>query len=124
MVENSKEVKVVLYWANWCKFCIQFKPIWEELKEKIKLNKKLSELVKFEDYEETENKEFMTDLGINGFPTIHINGSPYNGDRTVDKLYNSIEEEFTQKGGEIQDNYFFKYLKYKTKYYQLKNNIK
>lgn len=126
MVEKTSEnneIKVILYWAEWCHFCTEFKPIWEQLIKEVEKNEKLSKFVKFEDYEETANKEFIEEKGIRGFPTIHINEEPYNGQRTVLNIIKAIEDKINKKqtGGEInQDNYFYKYLKYKIKYYNLK----
>jgi thiol-disulfide isomerase/thioredoxin len=130
MVEkNSKNVVVILYWANWCHFCTEFKPIWEELKDEIK-NSDFGKLVTFEDYEETKKQRLMQEKGINGFPTIHINDEPYTGQRTLLNLMNAIKEKLnikTQSGGEPgdyeEDSFFYKYLKYKTKYYNLLNKM-
>ncbi len=125
-LNSEKKITVILYWAEWCHFCTEFKPIWEELKEEISKNKDLENLVQFEDYEETKNEKLMKERNINGFPTIHINNEPYKGQRTLLNLVKAIEEiaSSVQKGGDLnQDNYFYKYLKYKIKYYNLKNSF-
>ena len=109
--------KVILYWAEWCGHCIRFKPEWEKIK------KELTKLgVTVEDYEHSRDSQVINDENINGFPTIKIKkGSStkeYTGERTLEGIKKELK---LQSGGKV--DYYAKYMKYKSKYLELKNKL-
>ena len=70
---------VALYKAEWCGHCKNFSPVWEKLK-------KANKHIKFETYDSNQHAEVIKARNIQGFPSIHINGYQYNGDRDFDSL--------------------------------------
>lgn len=117
---------ITLYHASWCPHCVNFMPIWNELKPQLA---KIG--VKYAEYESDANAVEVDKANIRSFPTIKINKGnkvyDYAGPRTVD----AIMAEFSgQRGGKLNkvygndDEYYkIKYLKYKAKYFKLKDTL-
>lgn len=107
---------VTLYHAEWCGFCQQFKPVWNQLTKR--LNKKG---VLYADYEHGRDRAEVEQAGIRGFPTIKINNGnetyEYKGPRTVEGILSELGQAGGRRNGEI---YKAKYMKYKQKYITLK----
>lgn len=139
------EIKIILYYADWCGHCKAFKPEWEKLKKKLQNTN-----IKVEEYEESVDGDKMNEDEIQGFPTIRIikdkKTSDYNGKRDSESIYhfltkggstNKISEkegQFNQCGGyqggfskriskEDDQKFKVKYLKYKAKYLKLKSKL-
>jgi len=133
--------RVKLFYANWCGHCINFKPHWEKFKEFVQkdnlkdhMNNDL--VFKIEDYAEGSNDMEFEKEKIMGYPTIIIykndaEREQYNGKPTFDGLLEhfDVQKNDFQKGGytnnDTNNNYYDKYIKYKSKYLELKksNNI-
>jgi protein disulfide-isomerase len=86
-------VHLTLYHADWCGHCQKFKPIWFEVKEKFKNNKKF----KFDEVEETQMNGKLPKINnkeIRGFPTIKVvNGNTeaeYGGNRDLETFISFI----------------------------------
>lgn len=110
---------ITLYYAEWCGHCQRFKPEWERLK---KTAKDKYPSITVEDYEQGKNPEVMRKAGINGYPTIKVNGKEYNGKRNAEEILKTALSE--QKGGSRNDEYYKKkYIKYKAKYFELLSNL-
>ena len=134
--------KLVLYYANWCGACVNYKPEWNALKQILNKNG-----VKTKEYEETQNKQIMEKELINSYPTLKIHyGS---GDTKVlqSRDINYVLSEFNitpnQMGGggcgcrtskkskskkskskkSEDENYKKKYQEYKKKYINLKKEL-
>ena len=114
---------ITLYHAEWCGHCRKFKPVWDQLKEKLK-----GSGIKVAEYEDGQNKQQVENAGITGFPTIRItkNGqtTDYQGPRDLDSILKALgyddKKSINQSGGgEDSDYYLMKYMKYKSKYLQL-----
>lgn len=132
----SSVKEVILYHANWCGHCKKFLPIWEELKQNFKN-------IKFTDFEESKDEKIMEEENITGYPTIKIDGKVYEGSRDYDSLAAIMEGKTPQKnmsgpnqcGGACsisyrkknikdEDEYYkIKYLKYKAKYMQKRDEL-
>lgn len=140
---SSNDVKVILYYAEWCGHCQRFKPEWAKLKDELE-----KKGMKWAEYESEKDGQKMEEENIEGFPTIIIlmNGkkNEYNGQRTSSDIMNFIngnndqsqDNKFKQCGGKRQKktprkgivmnsvdpdiNYKIKYLKYKGKYMKKK----
>jgi len=140
--------KVVLYYADWCGHCKQYKSIWNAL------TKKLNGMgIKTNEYEYDNNKDVMLKEEINSFPTLkYFNNDKVQiiKDRSPDSIINLVTNDNKQMTGGGSDNknckgcrnnsyncpihggsnsnkieinlkYKTKYLKYKTKYLNLVN---
>jgi thiol-disulfide isomerase/thioredoxin len=141
-MSSNEYNKIVLFRANWCGHCEHFLPEWDKLKKKLS-----GSSIKYEEYEDSANKEVMQKNKIEGFPTIRIytandkEGTDYNGPRIANDIYKFLTEksvknknptEFAQCGGKRKipqykpdyndndDEYKLKYFKYKAKYMKLK----
>lgn len=53
---NSNPVKVELFWASWCGHCINLKPEWEKLENKVRNNKELSSKISILNYTDENYK--------------------------------------------------------------------
>jgi len=115
--------KITLYSAEWCGHCKRFKPVWDELKIKIKkYNNQNNSKIKCE-YVDSSDKRSIQE-GIQGFPTIQFATNEnkkifYDGDRTIDDIFLKISEINRSKkleGGGKRENYEKLYYKYKKKY--------
>ena len=63
--------KIVLFYADWCGHCKEFKPVWDETAKEV--NKKDNKMIKVNCGEGTkEDKEIMKKYDIDGYPTIII----------------------------------------------------
>lgn len=57
---------IVLYYADWCGYCQRFKPVWEELKKKLKSNKPMCHIGEVE----SANMHYLPDVEVSSYPTI------------------------------------------------------
>lgn len=59
---------IVLYYADWCGYCQQFKPVWEDLKKKMEKggNASLCHLGEVE----SSNMHHLPDVEVKSYPTI------------------------------------------------------
>jgi thiol-disulfide isomerase/thioredoxin len=81
---------IVLYFAPWCKFCVEFKPVWEELKGRV------GDGVRFMEVDGSDHPELMKFMNVRGFPSIvmYKDGkeiSRYAGKRTLESLIEFIK---------------------------------
>jgi len=93
--DKKMDKHIYLFYANWCGYCINFKPVWNAFK------KVLSKLpIEIKDFENDYNKDEIAKqeqkygFSINSFPTIYMinNGKviKYGGNRDPDDLLNAI----------------------------------
>jgi protein disulfide-isomerase-like protein len=91
----TNDTKLVLFYADWCGHCKQFKPIWNETaKEVNKGNKKIMISVNVGD-QDSDSGKLSEKYGVDGFPTVIIfsNGkktNSYDGPRTKEGLMNVL----------------------------------
>lgn len=121
--------KITLFHADWCIHCKNFLPEWNKIME---FSKKYPNLLIAKEYEQTKNPEIMEQEKISGYPTIIIESDgkkeKYTGDRTKEKILEFMnikcdDDVGIQNGGNMDDGYRSKYLKYKTKYLKLKYGV-
>lgn len=130
---------IKLFYADWCPHCINFKPHWEKLKEFIKNNTTLKDsknnniTISTSEYSDADNSMEMELEKITSFPTIIIYKNDeerdiYRGKPSFDGLIKYLNiANSVQTGGKYNMSknsdmdYYKKYLKYKTKYAQLKH---
>src|SRR5579885_2477318 len=95
-------IKVELFYADWCPHCENFLPEWNNVLVPIFQK----EGIKFAKYEAEENPQKMIDENIEGYPTIKITKDEttidYKGDRTakaiMDCIKNGLKSDKIQNG--------------------------
>ena len=65
---DNKENNIILFKAEWCTHCKNFKPIWAELEQQFK-----SKNLRFKVYDSDQNKLENMAYNINSYPTIIMN---------------------------------------------------
>jgi protein disulfide-isomerase-like protein len=87
----TNDTKLVLFYADWCGHCKQFKPIWNETADEVNKGGKKIMISVDVGGKDQESSKISEKYGVDGFPTVVIfsNGSKsgmYNGDRTKEGL--------------------------------------
>ena len=90
MVKKDKDDKILVYFhmPN-CPYCVQFEPMWKDLKKTIKQkNKRI--LFRKVDGTKPENSDFTETFGIKSYPTIILvhdsKFKTYKKERTIKNL--------------------------------------
>jgi thioredoxin-like negative regulator of GroEL len=90
MKGGNASTSIMLFKADWCKHCTNFKPVWAKTSELYNTK------YKFIEYDVDNNKKEFEEYKVNGMPTVLVkNGSnvyPYNGERTFDGFNNFLNE--------------------------------
>jgi thiol-disulfide isomerase/thioredoxin len=95
----SKPIKITLYHANWCHYCVEFMDEWNIMSN----NEKAKSLIDFEAIEENEmsGSPKINDEEVSGYPTIKIElmDSEYNyqGNRDKSDIYDFLINELKKK---------------------------
>ena len=105
---HNKEpsIEVILVHADWCGYSKKAEPEFDKLLNEMNNTKAGEHILKIKKYEEKKNapefKKIVSDLGINGFPTIVVRDN--NG---KNKTFNSIEynDMKSKLFKEINDNW-------------------
>lgn len=115
MIVNNKTYyykmsTISLYYSNKCQHCISFKPVWNELKNKI------AGSIAVKEYEDIADFEIINNSNIEYYPTLRIKKKnkqeyDYIGAMNVKDILNELDE---------YNMYETKYHKYKTKYFNKK----
>lgn len=127
---------IKLFYAIWCPHCVTFIPQWEIFKKFLKNNPGLKDTennditIETEEYADgaaTADMEKQTEK-IEGYPTIVVYKN--NEERSVfdqrpsfDSLLKYFKIKNKPQSGSGVNDYYNKYLKYKAKYINLKNNF-
>jgi thiol-disulfide isomerase/thioredoxin len=87
--DSSDKIDVLLFKADWCGHCKNFKPVWNQLQNEF--NKKFN----FITYDHGVDQEMVKKMKINGYPTIMFKDGKeiqqYNGPRE----YNALQSILT-----------------------------
>lgn len=95
---SKKPIKITLFHANWCDYCQNFLPLWNEMKS----DKETTKNIEFEEYEDTKIGDLPekirscdgVDVRTFGYPAIKISIGDkdymYTGKRTAEKIYGFI----------------------------------
>lgn len=116
---NKKKQPVLeLYYVNWCKYCKEFMPVWDNLQAQWEhLVKKDTLLKKVECVKHNCDKLNKKPDDVKSYPTILLkigsNKYKFTNLRTIENIINFVKEA-------VKHYYEQKYIKYKQKY----NNIK
>ena len=65
---KSKKPVLVLFYANWCGYCIRFMPIFQTMSEQYDGDMVFSKV----DVEDPKYETLVKEIGIGGFPTVYI----------------------------------------------------
>jgi len=90
---TQKVGNLILFYANWCGACKQFKPTWNEFKKNNKLNIDIIDI----DCDQKENEGLCKSQNIVGYPTVIYYNSKgdkiqeFDMERTVDGLKKFVE---------------------------------
>lgn len=133
----AKASKVILYYADWCGHCQNFKPEWNKFKQLANENG-----IKAVDFEANRDAKKIAEENIDGYPTIMLEygankTQEYTGQRNakiileialgnVKHVQAAGGDSLPQCGGgkiEKSSNYRNKYEKYKAKYLILKQKL-
>lgn len=92
-IDTSTNNKLVLYYATWCGYSMQFMPIWENIKQALETS---NTSVICEQHKCDNNSQICSSENIEGFPTLMLiksNGSKiiYNGPRSVDAVVSFVK---------------------------------
>jgi thiol-disulfide isomerase/thioredoxin len=66
-IKDNKPI-ITLFYADWCRYCIRFMPIYQALSEKYKDDVNFSKV----NVEDKKYEKLVKDIGITGFPTVFI----------------------------------------------------
>lgn len=92
MPPKTESDYIVLFYANWCGACKQFKPTWEQFKQTNKSNIKIIDI----DCDLDNHKELCRTQNIEGYPTVIYYGKQgkkeFNMNRTVPHLEQFIKQ--------------------------------
>ena len=61
---------VVFFYTDWCGFCQRFAPTFYKVTTDREIKSKFA--IAYVNCEESENKEYMKDFGVRGFPTVYV----------------------------------------------------
>ena len=109
-LENINNLKknniiLILFHATWCGHCLNFKPIWENLKNNHPKGIQFGEV---EHNEMNEYKYSKNEKQIEGYPTLRLYYKDkllkeYDGERNFEDIYKYLEE-FIKKNKKISRN--------------------
>jgi thiol:disulfide interchange protein len=99
--DGKKQAELMLFYADWCPACKQFKPTWHEFKESMS-GKTINGYhviltdVNCSDKNDSASSKKMTQMSVSGFPTVVLlkDGTKYkfDGKRTNDGLTQFLQE--------------------------------
>ncbi len=88
-VQADNKITIMLFKADWCGHCKNFKPTWDKVSEIY--NKKYNFIV----YDADKQREKFEEYKVEAFPTILVkNGAQtiqYDGDRSFDDINNFLQ---------------------------------
>lgn len=89
-IEEEKTPKFFLFYVDWCPYCINFMPIWDEF---TKLNENIK--IKLEKIDCTNTDKYKKKYNFSGYPSLlffdkNDNIHKFDNDRTIKNLQNFI----------------------------------
>ena len=73
---QNKSMVVILYHANWCPHCRNMMPEWDTLTSEMHGKEHKGKKVSVTKINSDEEPDKVKAAGVQGFPEIHMNGSP------------------------------------------------
>lgn len=91
---KTKKPTMVLFYADWCHYCIRFMPTYQTLSKIYKDDYNFSKV----NVEDPKYEKLVKEIGITGFPTVYLIDSKYDN-RVL--LSNAIFGDMKQLRGEL-----------------------
>lgn len=95
---DKPSVRVMYFYAKWCKFCQDFKPVFEKLREKADVSFPASSLEAY-DVDDAANAELVKTYGVSSLPDIRFitdaGEERYRGERNEVSLSMAIHDAET-----------------------------
>lgn len=92
----KKPIEITLFYADWCHFCKEFKPVWNNMKDESSYD-----LANIEFIEYGEQDAAKLNKRVNGYPTIRINifgaEHEYENNRNPDDMYRFIIKQLKNR---------------------------
>ena len=97
---TKKPYTLILFYADWCKHCKDFKPEWEKLK--VEMPDELESKIELSEYnvDDPESEELLQEFDVNFFPDIRLVN---NSDRKDNKFFEG-ERKFENVVEWLQQN--------------------
>ena len=97
---SSKPYTLILFYADWCKQCKDFKPEWEKLK--VEMPDELEEKIELAEanVDDPDSEELLQEFDVNFFPDIRLVN---NSDRKDNKFFEG-ERKFENVVEWLQQN--------------------
>lgn len=92
---KSKKPVLVLFYADWCGYCIRFMPIFQTMSERYDGDMVFSKV----NVEDPKYEKVIREIGIGGFPTVYIFDNKYDNKVLIS---NSDLSSFDSLKGEIE----------------------
>ncbi len=92
-IKGNKPI-MVLFYADWCHYCIKFMPTYQELSNIYKKDMEFSKV----NVEDPKYANLVKNIGITGFPTVYLIDPKYDN-RVL--LSNAIFSDMKQLQGEL-----------------------
>lgn len=90
---KSKKPMLVLFYADWCHYCIKFMPVYQALAEKYKDDIEFAKV----NVEDKKYEKLVNEIGITGFPTVFIIDPKYDNRVLLSNAYLSKVENVSQE---------------------------
>jgi thiol-disulfide isomerase/thioredoxin len=92
----SDQPKLIAFTAKWCGHCVNFMPLFNELKEEY------SSKIKFINYDSEKNKDQIAKYNIEGYPTLYLEYDDKlieysNGPRSKENIIDFVEKYTNKK---------------------------
>lgn len=80
---KAKKPIIVLFYADWCHYCIKFMPIYQSLSKIYKDDYNFSKV----NVEDSKYEKVVNEIGITGFPTVYIIDPQYDNRVLLSNAY-------------------------------------
>lgn len=89
----ANELKIILFHADWCGYCQQFKPEWNSCKQYVSKSKHIK-TIEYSDVDTIPRE--LEQIRENGYPTILLvhkdKQTIYNGNRKANDIFKFVYE--------------------------------
>jgi thiol-disulfide isomerase/thioredoxin len=90
---KSKKPVLVLFYADWCRYCIKFMPVYQVISEKYADNLDFSKV----NVEDKKYEKLVNEIGITGFPTVYIIDPKYDNRVLLSNAFLGSPEQLSKE---------------------------